>query len=515
MSDTPLLRVPLCGQEAQLADLYLQTFQCQPTRLEQLKGAGSNRRYYRLGAVGRPTAIGVIGTSARENCAFLGMASAFARQQLPVPQVYAHSADEMCYLQEDLGTLSLFDFLHHGRESGGRYNTDEEAMLHRVVAQLPAFHLRADLPEVYRLSFPMPSMDERSVRFDLNYFKYCFLKLSGLEFDELALEDDFDRLCHRLLSIQPCGFQYRDFQARNVMLTDGQPRFIDFQGGRRGPLHYDVASFLWQASARYSHELRQRLLSTYLEALSALTAVDAAQFRSDLDQMVLFRCLQVLGAYGYRGLWEGKSHFVESIAPGLRNLCQAASVPSCDEFPYLRSLASRLSDRFCPPADSHTAQLLAQDEQRYLQQASATSAQPLVVDVWSFSYKKGIPADPSGNGGGYVFDCRSTHNPGRFAEYRQLTGLDAPVRTFLEEDGELLRFLRHVDALADFHVRRFLQRGFTHLQFAFGCTGGQHRSVYCAQHLAERLHKEFGVEVHLHHREQHIESILKATPSQK
>ncbi len=139
-----------------------------------------------------------------------------------------------------------------------------------------------------------------------------------------------------------------------------------------------------------------------------------------------------------------------------------------------------------------------------------SSATALVVRVFSFSYKKGIPADESGNGGGYVFDCRSTHNPGRYEPYKLLTGLDQPVIDFLEQDGEILTFLEHVYALADTHVVRYIERGFTSLMFSFGCTGGQHRSVYSAQHLAEHLHEKFGVEVQLVHREQQISTCFPA-----
>jgi len=323
--------------------------------------------------------------------------------------------------------------------------------------------------------------------FDLNYFKYCFLKPSGTDFHELLLEEDFRRLTADLLSEQADSFMYRDFQARNVMVGDDSCLYlIDFQGGRKGPFYYDLASFLWQASARYPEELRQQLLDNYYEAASALHPMPPrSHFDSRLRLFVFFRLLQVLGAYGFRGYFERKKHFIDSIPPALDNLRQ---ILESQEFPY--------------PHLNKTLNLLL--EQKAPLPPERNGEKHLVVRIYSFSYKKGIPEDESGNGGGYVFDCRSTNNPGRLPEYQQLTGLDAAVIKFLEDDSEILRFLDHVYQLADAHVERYIKRGFTSLMFSFGCTGGQHRSVYCAQHLAEHLHKRYGIEVHLCHREQNI-----------
>ena len=292
---------------------------------------------------------------------------------------------------------------------------------------------------------------------------------------------------------------YRDFQARNVMLSDdGSPAFIDFQGGRRGPFYYDLASFLWQASARYSPELRSHLIDVYCQAMGQYAEVPPKEvFQKQLSLFVLFRTLQVLGAYGYRGFFERKRHFILSIPPAIDNL--RALLSEQFPYPYLTEVLYGLTNlpRFAAKIEAQPS------KSRYDGQG------PLVVRVYSFSYKKGIPADPSGNGGGYVFDCRSTHNPGRYEQYKQLTGLDEPVIRFLEDDGEILTFLDSVYRLADAHVARYLQRGFTSLMFCFGCTGGQHRSVYSAQHLAEHIHNRFGVKVVVEHREQHITQVLE------
>lgn len=496
-------------QPENLIALFRDTYEEQPSSITKLRGAGSNRQYYRLTKTEAFSCIGVVGTSLAENKAFCQMAKTFHEQGLSVPQVYAISKDGLCYLQEDLGNQTLFDFIKGGRETGD-FDAAQETMLHTVMSELPKIQMAGNVAAVYEYCYPLAEMDAQSIHFDLNYFKYCFLKLSGLEFDELRLEKDFDAFCRHLLNIRPVGFQYRDFQARNIIIKGERPYYIDFQGGRKGPVHYDVASFLWQASAHYSPSLRSRLLDSYLSSLAHYMDIDKRQFQQDLQSIVLFRCLQVLGAYGFRGLWEGKGHFLESIPAGLRNLKEIIDTGTCGTYPYLKQTCERLINKYCLPSDSHTAQLLAHDEKKYLAASRSTDAKaPLIIDIISFSYKKGIPNDESGNGGGYVFDCRSTHNPGRFAEFRTLTGLDYPVRKFLEEDGEILDYLKSVRRLADFHVRRFLQRGFTHLQFSFGCTGGQHRSVYCAQHLAEHLHQDFGIEIHLLHRELGKKTILK------
>ena len=330
--------------------------------------------------------------------------------------------------------------------------------------------------------------------FDLNYFKYCFLKTTDIDFDEVLLQHDLEQFARDLCCDSPHFFLYRDFQARNVMLKEGQPYFIDFQGGKAGPLQYDISSFLWQASAKYGAELRKNIIKTYLEELQHIAPEIAKGYSEQLPQFILFRQLQVLGAYGLRGLFERKQHFLQSIPLALKNLRTLIENGTAKKYKHLNKTLYRLTDL---PVYSK------------LHEETKVSQSRLVVSVWSFSYKKGLPVDDSGNGGGYYFDCRSTHNPGRYERYKQLTGLDSPVIQFLEEDGEILPFLEHVYELIDFHVNRYIERNFTHLMICFGCTGGQHRSVYSAQHVAEHLHKRFGVEVHLCHREQGITQILK------
>ena len=465
-----------------LAQLYQSYTGEAPTSIEPLPGAGSNRKYFRL--KGKESLIGVYGTSTEENRAFIYMARHFSQKGLPVPRILAEAADQSAYLQDDLGDISLFQFIKQGRESGN-FSDEETNILKQTIRLLPQIQFEGNKEMNFSYCYPLAAFNRRSILWDLNYFKYCFLKATGLEFQENLLEDDFERMADTLLQIEPQVFMYRDFQSRNIMIREEKPYFIDFQGGRKGPFYYDVASFLWQAKANYPDSLRQELLDEYLDALRPYHAIDKEQFLTTLRHFVLFRTLQVLGAYGFRGYFEKKAHFIQSVPYAIENLRQLLET-DFPEYPYLCLMLRKLTE--------------------LPQFASIRNRRKLTVRVMSFSYKKGIPEDPSGNGGGYVFDCRAVHNPGKYEQYKQLTGRDKPVIDFLEQDGEILQFLEHVDALADAHVQRFLERGFTNL---FGCTGGQHRSVYSAEHVAHHLNEKFGVRIRLIHREQHIEQILE------
>jgi len=510
----------------QLIDLYREWKGAPPAHVEKMDGAGSNRAYYRLTDGDGHSVVGCVGTSRDENHAFVYLARHFAKRQLPVPQVLAVSPDELRYLQQDLGHTSLFDAIRGGREAGGRYTLEEQELLRRTIRELPNMQFRGARELDFTQCYPQPEFDGENVRFDLNYFKYCFLKATEVDFHELKLEADF-RLLTKDLTGESCdAFMYRDFQARNVMLPTPQspaPYFIDFQGGRRGPFYYDLASFLWQASARYPDRLRRLLIDEYYQSAMQYSEMPSREhFDQRLHLFVLFRTLQVLGAYGFRGYFERKQHFIDSIPPAIENLRQLLAMPPATfPYPYLMEVLRRLTllpqyQRIEVAPKTRADGYKTTDVNPYNahpKDGPATfskydGAGPLVVKVFSFSYRKGIPDDESGNGGGYVFDCRSTHNPGRYEPYKQLTGLDEPVIRFLEDDGEILTFLDSVYRLADAHVQRYIQRGFTSLMFCFGCTGGQHRSVYSAQHLAEHIHQKFGIEVHICHREQGISSTL-------
>lgn len=449
---------------------------------EELSASGSNRRYFRLESK-KTSIIGVEGTSVEENYAFIQMAKHFHSKGLPVPMFLGQTLDGLYYIQEDLGDTLLFDYIAEGRKTGVFCETEKE-ILRKTMRMLPVVQVMGAEDFDFSVCSPQPEFNERSILWDLNYFKYCFLKSTGLDFQENRLEDDFARLSDILLRSKTNTFMYRDFQSRNVMIKDGEPYFIDFQGGRRGPLYYDVASFLWQAKAKYSDELREELLQDYLESLKKLIPVDEVDFREQLKHFVLFRTLQVLGAYGFRGYFEKKPHFLQSIPFALENL-RVILRDKISGYPYLLDILKQMTE---------------------LKQFREVSVRkPLVVKIYSFSFKKGIPHDDSGNGGGFVFDCRAVNNPGKYERYAHYTGLDESVIQFLEEDGEILTFLENAYNLVDASVRRYKDRGFTNLMVSFGCTGGQHRSVYSAQKMAEHISEKFGVEVQLIHREQNKE----------
>lgn len=469
-----------------LQKLYQQHTGVAAEEIIEMPASGSNRRYFRL--LGVQSLIGVYGTSKEENEAFLYMAEHFKKKHLPVPQVLCVSEDKLFYLQEDLGDTLLFHAIEKGRITNS-FSEEEKELLRKTIRLLPAIQFAGAEGFDFSHCYPQPEFNERSVLWDLNYFKYCFLKATGLEFQEDKLEDDFQKMSDVLLRTSYSTFMYRDFQSRNVMIKDNEPWFIDFQGGRKGPFFYDIASFLWQAKAKYPESLRDELLDEYLKAVSKYINIDRIYFFSQLRHFVLFRTLQVLGAYGFRGYFEKKPHFIQSVPFAIENLRQLLR-EDYPEYPYLCSVLRELTEMKQFKDDLKKRQL--------------------VVKVMSFAYKKGIPNDPTGNGGGFVFDCRAVNNPGKYERYKPFTGLDEPIIKFLEDDGEIFPFLESAYALVDASVKRYMERGFSNLMVCFGCTGGQHRSVYSAQHMAEHLNKKFGVKVELIHREQNIEQTFEA-----
>lgn len=472
--------------ETSLRRLYKEHTGHEAVTVDELPSSGSNRRYFRLTSPEGGPLIGVMGTIVQENDAFLHFDEHFASKGLPVPRVVAVSPDRMTYLQTDLGDTLLFQAIEKGRLTRV-FSPEERELLVKTIRLLPDFQFAGADGLDFSKCYPASDFDRRSIMWDLNYFKYCFLKATGLEFEEDRLEDDFCRMAEVLMTSDANTFMYRDFQSRNVMVSDGEPWFIDFQGGRRGPFYYDVASFLWQAKANFPDSLRHELILEYIDSLRRYRNIDTAHFLHTLRHFVLFRTLQVLGAYGFRGYFEKKPHFMQSVPFAVANLRALLHEPF-EEYPYLTSLLDRLVNM--------------------KQFTDGLQKRQLTVRVLSFAYKKGIPSDPTGNGGGFVFDCRAVNNPGKYERYKPFTGLDRQVIEFLETDGEILTFLDHCYALVDASVARYIERGFTNLSVAFGCTGGQHRSVYCAQHMAQHINKRFNVKVELLHREQDIEQLF-------
>lgn len=459
-----------------LKKLFIDKFGTEPLSVVKLSGAGSNRVYYRMyGDAG--VVIGVVGTSIEENRAFVALAKAFADSAVAAPEVLAVSYDGMCYLQTDLGDKTLFDTMKKSREEGCFAKEDVD-MLCNVMSALP--HIQYKVPRYFDFSlcYPVSDFNRRTVMWDLNYFKYCFLKGVGVEFNENILEDEFEKLASLLLSDNDDVFMYRDFQSRNVMVCNDKPCFIDFQGGRKGPIYYDVASFVGQARACYTADVVEKMIDAYLGSLAEYKNITRANFVEKLSLFRVFRLLQNLGAYGYRGLFERKKAFVEVIPKAVEQLKEQLACFVAD-FPYISALVNEISA---------------------LPMFVANELKELTVDVMSFSYRRGIPDDNSGNGGGFVFDCRAIHNPGRYEPYKKLTGMDEPVIKFLEENGNITEFLDKAYAMVDNMVDTYMKRGFTHIQVCCGCTGGQHRSVYSAEHIARHIADKFGVKVVVAHK---------------
>ncbi len=465
-----------------LQQLFEKHFGAAPETVAPLGGAlgASERKLFRLRR-GEQSAIGVLYNSREENRAFLEFSRHFRRHGLPVPEIYAENLKRGAYLEEDLGDLTLYEFLTKHR-SGAVIAPEVMAAYRKVVAALPRFQVEAGRDLNYKVCYPRARFDRQSIAWDLNYFKYYFLRLSGTPFNEQRLENDFRRLTTFLLKADSDYFLYRDFQSRNVMLRDGEPYFLDYQGGRKGALQYDIASLLFDAKADLPPEFRQALLDAYLDELGKFIALDREEFLRYFYAFVYVRIMQAMGAYGYRGLYERKTHFLQSVPYALKNvrwLLENVELPI--KLPELmkafRAMGS--SERLQP----------------------AVEPERLTVRVSSFSFHRGVPQDNSGNGGGFVFDARGLPNPGREERFKSLTGRDAPVIEYLEQYPEVHEYLRHAEALVDASVKNYRERGFKNLMVSFGCTGGQHRSVYLAESLAKHLRAENGADVVLTHRE--------------
>ncbi len=468
---------PKNAPEAPLRALYKKTFSFEPTSFEPLKADGSARRLFRLGDRTR-SVIGVFGPDKLENRAFLEFSRHFRAEKLPVPEIYAAEESQGIYLEEDLGSTTLFEYLVAERK-GGEIPAQVTAVYKKALEYLPRFQAQSGRGLDLKFCYPRASFDRQSIMWDLNYFKYYFLKLAKIPFNEQKLEDDFARFTDFLLEAPAEGFLYRDFQSRNIMLRNGEPWFIDYQGGRKGAPQYDVASLLYDAKANLPPELRLELRGHYLSA----SGLDKRTFMRHYHAFVYVRIMQAMGAYGLRGFYEGKTHFLNSVPYAVKNIEWLLRNSELEvKVPELMACFKRIA------ASS------------YLRQFGKTTL-GLTVRITSFSFKNGLPLDDKGHGGGFVFDCRALPNPGRYEQYAQLTGRDKPVMDFLRKEPEVAKFLENVFAITDMSVENYLSRNFTSLMVNFGCTGGRHRSVYCAEALAARVKQKYGARVELAHRE--------------
>ena len=470
--------------EQTLSTLYEQWAGESPELILPLAPSGSQRIYYRLQSKNR-SAIAAYNPNSKENQAFLTFSRHFGEKGLPVPEIYAEDLKQDVYLQEDLGFTTLYSYLLQK----GDYFPDYLIQIYKkVVEKLAHLQIEGGKGLDYSVCYPRAAFDKQSMLWDFNTFKYYFLKLAKIPFDEQALEDDLNRFVAYLLEENCEFFMFRDFQTRNIMIKGGEPFFIDYQGGRKGALQYDLASLLYQAKANIPPDIRTELLEHYMDTVEQLIAVDRKKFVQYFYGYVLIRCIQVFGTYGFRGLYERKEYFIKSIPFAIRNvkwILENVGLPI--ELPEMERVFKAIieSKRF-EPFDKIKA-----------------SSSLLTVSINSFSYKKsGIPEDNSGNGGGFVFDCRFIHNPGRYEPYKKLTGRDESVINFLKHHSTMGDYLDNVFRIVDAAIEDYIERSFTHLAVNFGCTGGQHRSVYAADALSQHIKEKYGINVVLYHIEQ-------------
>ena len=462
--------------------LFEEHFEKKAETIEALPVSGSDRRYFRITS-GKTIAIGTYNTNIAENNTYFYFTELFRKHQIHVPEVYKISKDRRAYLQQDVGKTSLFDLV-----TNEGYTEPVRKLYHKALAQLAKVQWIAGREADYKQCFASKQFDEKAIMADLLYFKYYFADLQNIPYDRSGLISEMELLSKDLGRVQPQTFMYRDFQSRNIMVHDNKIFFIDFQGGMQGPPQYDIASLLWQARAQLPEPWKEDLLNGYISSLNDLHVprMDEIHFRRGYVQFVLVRLLQVLGSYGFRGLLQHKAHFITSIGPALKNLeTFLSNHPQTPAYPELRSLLEKLSSR---------------DMQDRFTTVSSTEKPKLEVQVCSFSYKVGgIPKVAGPHGGGFVFDCRGILNPGRYDAYKYLTGNDEMVRQFLERETKMPDYMNYVYSLVAINIEDYIARGFEQLSISFGCTGGQHRSVYAANQLAAHLRSRYNIDVVVTH----------------
>jgi aminoglycoside/choline kinase family phosphotransferase len=441
--------------------------------------SGSMRRYFRIESKNK-SALAVYNPDKRENRAFIYLAKHFGKYELNVPKIYAQNLKENIYLIEDLGDQTLYSLI----SSTGNNLAATIHLIKNALSQLPRFQISASRELDYSVCYPRAAFDKQSIMWDLNYFKYYFLKLTGINFDEQKIEEDFQTFSNELMNADKNYFMYRDFNARNIMVKDSGLYFIDFQGGRKGPLQYDLASFLYSSKLNLTEELRKDLFEHYISSLAPHKKIDLRKFKKFYIDFALVRILQMLGAYGYRGYYEGKAHFLTSIPFAVKNLKSIL---------YNKKINVKI-----PHLIECLTKIIQSDQFSGLIETSAGTKR-LKVRINSFSYRDKIPFDFTGNGGGFVFDCRSIPNPGRIEEYKTLTGKDESVKKYLDSQPEAQKFLKDSFDIVEQSVVNYINRGWTNLMVNYGCTGGQHRSVYCAESLSNFLKSKYDLEIVLNH----------------
>lgn len=446
-----------------------------------LPASGSSRRYFRISGKEK-TVIGAFNSDLKENKAFIYLSRHFKKFKLNVPSIETADLKNCIYLVEDLGNTTLFEILST-RRNGNTIPDEVIELYKKAIGQLAAFQVSTKGLD-FSNCYPRHSFDVQSIMWDLNYFKYYFLKLAGIEFDEQLLENDFASFTKFLMAADSKYFLYRDMNSRNIMVNNEEVFFIDYQGGRKGALQYDIASLLYDAKANLPQSLRDELLDHYLLSLSKVKKINKKEFLKYYYGFVLVRIFQALGAYGYRGYFERKDHFLKSIPYAVKNLEWLVRTGKLKiKIPYILDIVKKI---------------IQSPEIKKYEWGDSPQGR-LTVSIYSFSYKDKIPVDLSGNGGGFVFDCRGIVNPGRFEEYKPFTGIDANVKGFLDREPGAQEFIENTFELAESSIESYLSRGFGNLMISYGCTGGQHRSVYSAERLAEHLSKRNDIIIELKH----------------
>ena len=449
--------------------------------ISKIPQSGGDRVYFRI-TQGQQSWIATYNLNLRENETFIEFANHFFAKGLPVPKLLAVSEDKSIYIQSDLGSVSLLEVLEKEGKTEHVFS-----LFQKSLSALAKLQVQGGTGLDYNYCLTSKEFGKHAILTDLLYYKYYFLDALQYPYDKQALINEFELLSDQLASKDLNHFLFRDFQSRNIIVSKDEVYFIDFQGGMQGGLSYDVASLLWQAKAELSNEWKEKLVDYYISEVQKLlpSKMDETKFRKQYNGFVLLRLLQVLGAYGFRGLFERKAHFLTSIPLGLNNLKNFLAVsPISNDTPVFAGIlnwmvSDEVVQRFTPPV--------------------ANEQTPLVVTINSFSYKKGLPKDETENGGGFIFDMRGILNPGRFEEYKKLAGIHKPVQDFLEQRTKMNTFLNSVWDLIDITVENYLERGFESLQINFGCTGGQHRSVFAAEQTARHLRNKYKVKVVLEH----------------
>jgi len=465
----------------ELKKLYQQYFNTTCESIEAFPHTASGRRYFRMTSKGN-SVIGAYGKDQKENQAFISFSKVFEEAGIQVPKVLLAKGNEF-YLQEDLGSTSLMD-VNKGMDRKNRFPKELKTLYQKSIDQLSQLQIQAGKNIDYNHAYPAKEFGRQSMQWDLNYFKYYFLNVADVPYDEQLIENDFQTLIDYLLTADRDYFLFRDFQSRNIMIKNDEPYLIDYQGGRKGALQYDLVSLLFQSKANIPQEIRDELLDYYIQSASRFISVNEEMFKEYYDGYILIRLLQVLGAYGRRGLIEKMPYFIQSIPLALQNLkwwLDNEKLPI--QITYLKDVLSQL----------------VQADKFKTMTAISGKDKKLNVRIFSFSYKDGVPNDISGNGGGFVFDCRNILNPGRYEPYKTQTGRDKLVQDFLLQKTEMPQFLEDAFSLVDRAVENYLSRDFEHLMVSFGCTGGQHRSVFSADSLAKHLEEKYELKTTVHH----------------